>query len=332
MGSPQKSRWHLQAPQDRGTSRTWLWCAGAHLGRPRLYTDFFVRTNRPWEQVRAAGSARGRARHAGAGPCSTGGPGAMAALPACASRALGAGRPWLGPGLATAAPAQGAGGEAGTRPAAGGTPAAPPGPSHRGGARRRRHPLPTPNFDPRPPPYLGSPRPHRRGKERAQGGPVRPLAGGRTRCTPEQRAGRVRAGRARETPYGRGQVPAGGQRKESASQTGRPGPGRPLGGGSARPWRRLRPEARRQSRRLPGRRRAGARRSGAAAASARAAPAQLPLQCRTAGKGLANPREFRDPGQKYEAEMRSRKRIKGVQLLQTFIFLLKTNLKIGAWS
>jgi len=140
------------------------------------------------------------------------------------------------------------------------------------------------------------------------GGPAAALAGG---TGPVQWAARVPV--PGQGPEGRTAGPGPGtsrrQRNEGASQTGRRGPGRLPGGGSAR--RRPRP-----GRGLPVRRRTGAPRLGAAAVSPQAAPAQRPSQRRAAG----GPKGVRRFGQKPGAEMRRSNGIKHAPLVQTFIF------------
>lgn len=156
-------------------------------------------------------------------------------------------QPWRRPNLATASLGQGAGGDAGTWPAAGGTlrgtpPAAPSGPTGTGATTPSPLSRRTPNFHPQPPPTAltaGG----RRGRRTA---PCAPWgAGGRAAALAPVGAERARPGSAgakgpREEPSTR-------RRNEGPSQTGRSGSGRALGGGGARPRRRPRPEARPQA-------------------------------------------------------------------------------------
>lgn len=184
-------------------------------------------------------------------------------------------RPWRRPNLATASLGQGAGGEAGTWPAAAGPSGTPPRPLPAG--RRAPAPPPPPHAPAARPTSTPGPRlrPHRRGKDRAQGRPVRPLGGGRTRCSlGTGRGGRGLAARVPRGP-GRGQVPGGGTRARvkpgDQAQGGRWEAGAPGPGGGPGP---------RPGRRQPGRRRRRALGLGAVVISSRAAPAELPLKCR----------------------------------------------------
>lgn len=196
--SPQKSRWHLQATQDRGTSRTRDWgtpgkasalhqflCPHQPVPSPALGPGESHRLGAGPSSARRSGALQHRSR--GPGPCHGGPPGLRQQSPGCGEALA-----QTGPGDRRAGPRSRRGGR---HVACSGRD--PRGPSHRGGARRRRHPLPTPNFDPRPPPYLGSPRPPR-SPQREREGAGRPGAppGGREDALHPRAAG----GAGREKP------------------------------------------------------------------------------------------------------------------------------------